>query len=257
MEFVFGQYKPWALAIIGLLVSAEIAWSIIEDKQVYKVKETLANLGIILGFIVTKALFTSYQVAIMAFAYKFAIFDFPDKPWVYVLTFILVDFIYYWFHRLSHIWKPLWAFHVVHHSGQSMNLTTSYRLNWFSAVISPLFFVPLAFIGFSPQVIVLSFAFNLLYQFILHTEVVGKLGKLEGVIDTPSAHRVHHGSNKIYIDKNFGGVLMCWDRLFKTYQAETEKPVYGTTEGFVSYNPIKLVFHGFIDLFKGKMKYKG
>ncbi len=257
MEFVFGQYKPWALVIIAVLVTAEIIWSIVENKKVYSLKETLANLGIVAGFILTKYLSTGFQVALMGFAYSFALFDFPNKPWVYILTFILVDFIYYWFHRISHVWKPLWAFHVVHHSGQTMNLTTSYRLNWFSSFIGPFFFMPLALVGIKPHIIVLCYAFNLLYQFLLHTEFVGKLGKVEGIIDTPSAHRVHHGSNKIYIDKNFGGFLMIWDRIFKTYQAETEKPVYGTTDGFVSYNPIKLVFHGFIDLFKGKMKYKG
>lgn len=91
----------------------------------------------------------------------------------------------------------------------------------------------------------------------MHTELVGKLGKIEGIIDTPSAHRVHHGSNPIYIDKNFGGVLMIWDRVFKTYQPETEKPRYGITTGFISNNPFILVFKGFFDLFRGKMKYKG
>ncbi|MDP2387529.1 MAG: sterol desaturase family protein [Bacteroidota bacterium] len=257
MEFVFGQYKPWALTIIVILIAAEITWSIVENKKVYSLKESLANLSIIAGFVLTKFLFAGYQVSVMGFAHKFATIDFPDKPWVYVLAFVLVDFIYYWFHRASHVWKPLWAFHVIHHSGQHMNLTTSYRLNWFSAIIGPFFFMPLAILGIDPQVIVLSYAFNLLYQFLLHTEVINKLGKLEGIIDTPSAHRVHHGSNKIYLDKNFGGVLMIWDRIFKTYEPETEKPIYGTTDGFVSYNPFKLVFHGFVDLVRGKMKYKG
>ncbi|MBC7866713.1 MAG: sterol desaturase family protein, partial [Gloeobacteraceae cyanobacterium ES-bin-316] len=98
---------------------------------------------------------------------------------------------------------------------------------------------------------------NLVYQFVLHTEAIGKLGFLEGIINTPSAHRVHHGSNKIYLDKNFGGFLMIWDKLFGTYTSETEKVKYGITTGFVSYNPFKLIFHGFIDLFKGKMDYKG
>jgi sterol desaturase/sphingolipid hydroxylase (fatty acid hydroxylase superfamily) len=138
-----------------------------------------------------------------------------------------------------------------------MNLTTAYRLNWFGAIVSPLFFIPLAIAGFPPDFIVASYALNLLYQFFLHTEAVGKLPVIEGVIDTPSAHRVHHGSNPIYIDKNFGGVFMIWDKLFKTYQPESEPVVYGITTGFISYNPFVLVFKGFIDLFKGKMKYKG
>ena len=128
-----------------------------------------------------------------------------------------------------------------------MNLTMAYRLNWLSAIISPVFFLPLAFLGIPTDFIVLSYALNLLYQFFMHTEAVGKLGWLEGIIDTPSAHRVHHGSDPIYIDKNFGGVFMIWDRLFGTYQPELEKPTYGLTTGFTSYNPFRLVFQGFIE----------
>jgi sterol desaturase/sphingolipid hydroxylase (fatty acid hydroxylase superfamily) len=133
-----------------------------------------------------------------------------------------------------------------------MNLTAAYRLNWFGALISPLFFIPLALAGFPPTYIVASYAFNLLYQFFLHTESIGKLGPLEGLIDTPSAHRVHHGVNPLYIDRNFGGVLLIWDKLFGTYQPETEKVKYGLTTGLVSYNPFRLVFQGFIDLFQKK-----
>jgi sterol desaturase/sphingolipid hydroxylase (fatty acid hydroxylase superfamily) len=95
---------------------------------------------------------------------------------------------------------------------------------------------------------------NLAYQFFLHTEAVGSLGAIEHFMDTPSAHRVHHGCNAIYIDKNFGGVFIIWDKLFKTYQCETEKPIYGLTTGFMSYNPVTLVFNGFVDLFRAKTK---
>lgn len=133
-----------------------------------------------------------------------------------------------------------------------MNLTSAYRLNWFSALVSPLFFVPLALLGFPPDYIVLSYVLNLLYQFFLHTEAIGKLGRMEGFIDTPSAHRVHHGQNDIYIDKNFGGVFMWWDRLFNTYQPETEKVKYGISGEAVSYNPFRLVLQGFINLFARK-----
>jgi sterol desaturase/sphingolipid hydroxylase (fatty acid hydroxylase superfamily) len=165
---------------------------------------------------------------------------------------VLADFIYYWFHRASHLWMPLWAFHHIHHSSTRMNLTYAYRLNWFSALVSPLFFVPLALLGLPSEYIVISYALNLLYQFFLHTEAIGKMGAIEGVIDTPSAHRVHHGSNEIYIDKNFGGVFMWWDKIFKTYQPETEKVIYGIPGNQVSYNPFKLVMQGFIELFSNK-----
>ena len=135
-----------------------------------------------------------------------------------------------------------------------MNLTAAYRLNWLSALISPLFFIPAVLAGLPPEFVVACYAINLLYQFFLHTEAIGTMGPLEKVIDTPSSHRVHHGSNPLYIDKNFGGVLIVWDRLFKTYQPETEKVNYGLTTGFAGYNPFVLVFRGFEELFAGKIK---
>jgi sterol desaturase/sphingolipid hydroxylase (fatty acid hydroxylase superfamily) len=251
------HYRIEILLALFTLIAIEIIWSWRKDKKAYEVKETLANLSILVGFQCSKFVFAGYQLAILGWAADIAVTDLPRNIYTFLACFFLADFIYYWFHRISHHWKPLWAFHLIHHSSLSMNLTTAYRLNWFGALISPIFFLPLAISGFPPDFIVASYALNLLYQFFLHTEAVNKLGPLEGFIDTPSAHRVHHGSNPLYIDKNFGGVLIIWDKLFKTYQPETEKPVYGITTGFISYNPFTLVFKGFIDLFKNKMRYKG
>ncbi|MDW7690214.1 sterol desaturase family protein [Flammeovirgaceae bacterium SG7u.111] len=257
MDTQLTQYRGSVLLFLVTLILLEIAWSWRRDKKVYQIKETFTNLAILFGFQFSKFIFASYQLAVLGSFTKLALFDIPKNIWTFLATFILADFIYYWFHRASHVWKPLWAFHLIHHSSLFMNLTTAYRLNWFSAIISPLFFVPLALAGFSPDFIVISYALNLLYQFFLHTEAIGKLGPIEGWIDTPSAHRVHHGSNPQYIDKNFGGVLLIWDRIFGTYQPETEKVKYGITTGFISNNPLVLNFKGFIDLFKGKMRYKG
>lgn len=257
METALGKYSKEILAFLALLILLEIIWSWRNDKKVYQLNETLANFAILAGFQLSKFIFGAYQLSILGIAVNHAIFELPDSKWMMIPTFVVVDFMYYWYHRASHVWKPMWAFHLVHHSSPLMNLTTSYRLNWFSAIVSPLFFVPLAILGFSPNQIVLCFALNLVYQFFLHTEFVGKLGFIEGNLNTPSAHRVHHGANQIYIDKNFGGVLMLWDRLFGTYVEETEKVKYGVTTGFVSHNPFVLVLHGFKDLFTGKMNYKG
>jgi len=243
--------------ILLLLIAAEIIWSWRGDKKAYNIKDTLANISIFFGFQVSKFLFAGYQVALMTWAGNYVLFILSRNAVSFIACFILADFSYYWFHRLSHKWRPLWAFHLIHHSSRYMNLSTAYRLNWFSVLVSPLFFLPLAFIGFPADFIALSYAINLLYQFLMHTEGIGKLGKLEGIVDTPSAHRVHHGSNRLYIDKNFGGVFMIWDRIFKTYQPEAEKPVYGITSGFISNNPFVLVFKGFLDFIAGKMRYKG
>ena len=257
METSFGPYRIYVLLFLLVLIFIEVIWSIKLKKNVYSFKSTIVNFGILIGFFFFKTVFASYQLTLLYFVNQFRLFTIPNSITTFIICFVLADFIYYWFHRVSHTWKPLWAFHLIHHSSQEMNLTAAYRLNWMSSLISPLFFVPLAFLGFSPNFIVVSYALNLLYQFFLHTESIGKLGFFENVIDTPSSHRVHHGSNPIYIDKNFGGVLIIWDIIFKTYQPEVEKVNYGITTGFISNNPFVLNFKGFWDLFNGKMKYKG
>ena len=249
------NYKGAFLIFLVLLITAEIIWSWQKDKKVYNIKDSFANIAIIIGFHLSKFLLAGYQLFMLEWASRLSPFHLPDNAWILATCFILADLIYYWFHRVSHRWAPLWAFHLTHHSSLYMNLTTAYRLNWLSVLISPFFFLPLAFLGFSPSFIALCYAVNLLYQFFMHTEAIGKWGRLEGILNSPSAHRVHHGSNPAYLDKNFGGVFMIWDRLFKTYQPETERPKYGTTTGFISNNPFRLVFKGFLDLFTGKMKY--
>jgi sterol desaturase/sphingolipid hydroxylase (fatty acid hydroxylase superfamily) len=256
MRHTAGPYRIWILAFLLIIIAAEIIWSWKKDKKAYEVKETISNLAIFAGFQFSKFLFAGYQLAVLGYFTKLTVFTLPRNGWVFLLTFITADFIYYWFHRVSHFWKPLWAFHMVHHSAMHMNLTAAYRLNWLSAIISPIFFIPAVLLGMPAEYIVISYALNLAYQFFLHTEAIDQLGVLEGFIDTPSAHRVHHGSNPIYIDKNFGGVLIIWDKLFKTYQPEIEKVNYGLTTGSMGYNPFVLVFRGFGDLFTGKTKLK-
>jgi len=241
------------LALVGL----EIVWSWRKNKKVYGTEDTLANLLILVGFQLSKVLFFGFQYASMSYLSQFSFFHLKNSTPIFMISFIGVDFVYYWYHRFSHKIKLLWAFHLVHHSSLFMNLTVSYRLNWLSSLLTPFVVAPLIIIGLPFEFIAVSFGLNLLYQFFLHTEAIGKLGFLEGILATPSAHRVHHGSNKEYIDKNFGGVLMIWDRLFGTYRSETIKPIYGVTSGFISNNPFVLVFKGFFDYFKGKMDYKG
>lgn len=239
------------------LVVVEIIWSWRKDKKAYNTKDTLANLAIFIGFQLSKVLFFGFQYSTMGYLSQFSLFHLKSTPLVFLVSFVAVDFVYYWYHRLSHKIKLLWAFHLVHHSSLFMNLTVSYRLNWLSALLTPFVVAPLILIGLPFEFIAASFGLNLLYQFFLHTEAVGKLGFIEGILATPSAHRVHHGSNEQYIDKNFGGVFMIWDRWFGTYQPETIKATYGVTTGFISNNPFVLVFKGFVDYFKGKMDYKG
>lgn len=245
------------IIVVVSLIAAEMLWSWKTGKQAYAWGETLANLTIFAGLQVARQLLEGYQLFWVTLAQGIALPSLPENGWTFFAAFWLTDFIYYWQHRVMHEVKFFWAFHVVHHSGRFYNLTTSYRLNWLGGLIGAFFYLPLIWLGFSPRFVFGSLALNLFFQFFLHTEAIGKLPWLEGWLNTPSAHRVHHGSNERYLDKNYGGVLMIWDRLFGTYEPETEKPVYGITTGFISNNPFTLVLHGFTDLARGQMHHRG
>lgn len=172
------------------------------------------------------------------------------KSWL--MSFLLVEFFYYWHHRLGHQISWFWASHQVHHSISQLNFGNSLRLSW-TAILSGqgIVYLPLIFMGLSIERITFLLEVNFFYQFWLHTELVSKLGILEWVINTPSQHRVHHGVNPLYQNKNFGGVLCIFDRLFRTYQSETEPSLYPSTDKEKCYNPFKVSIQGWIQFFKG------
>ena len=177
------------------------------------------------------------------------VFDVPGTAWAWVLCFLGVDFLYYWFHRLSHERNGLWAMHLVHHSSEEYNLAVALRQSSLHGLFTWVFYLPLALIGVPPVTFVVCYGLNLLYQFWIHTQAVGRLGRLtEWVMNTPSHHRVHHGRNPRYLDRNHGGVLIVWDRLFGTFAAESERDpvVYGITHDLTTYNPLRIAVHEFV-----------
>ena len=185
--------------------------------------------------------------------YQHRLFDVPVNAWTIVPIFVGVEFCYYWFHRSSHRVRWFWSAHVVHHSSERMNFTTAMRQSLLYSITGWwLFFCPLIFLGVPPAVVFFLYAVDLSYQYFVHTESVGKLPRwFEYVFDTPSNHRVHHGRNPQYIDKNYGGVLIIFDRWFGTYEAEREKVEYGiATRQPHSHNLLVLNFHEFIDMWR-------
>lgn len=252
LQSQLGSYRFVFLLVIFIAILSEVIWNWRTDHKAYNTKETLANLGIFVGYqFFGKFVFAGVKLLTLDIAFKITPLRIDNNIWTFLLCFILVDFVYYFFHWTSHKVRFMWAFHHTHHSSELYNLSGAYRLNWFGGIINLFFFIPLILIGFSPTFVVVSIGLNLFYQFFLHTEAIGKLGFLEKIINTPSAHRVHHASDKEYLDKNFGGFLIIWDRAFGTYKAESTKPHYGVTTGFVGYNPFKIVFKGFEELVKG------
>lgn len=171
-----------------------------------------------------------------------------DRVVTWLACFLAVDFAYYWFHRLSHEVNFLWAAHVVHHQSEDYNLAVALRQSTLQPFLSFFFYLPLALLGFPPAVFFVCAAVNTIYQFWLHTQLVGTLGPLEHVFVTPSHHRVHHGRNPLYIDRNHGGTFIVWDRLFGTFQREQEEVVYGITKPLESWNPIWANLHYWVEL---------
>jgi sterol desaturase/sphingolipid hydroxylase (fatty acid hydroxylase superfamily) len=190
------------------------------------------------------------EITLMTFAYgvlfvlsaTFISWQIPTT-WVTVVAAIaLADFTYYWEHRIAHEVRLLWTQHAVHHSSRDYNIITGIRFGPLESLWSLIAHVPMVLIGFSPEVVLGSALVVLAYQTWLHTELIGKLGPLEWVLNTPSHHRVHHGSDAKYLDRNYGGITIIWDRLFNTFQVEEERPRYGLTTDFDSQNPIRVWF---------------
>ena len=174
----------------------------------------------------------------------------PVTWWSVILVILLADLTYYWEHRIAHEVRLLWTQHAVHHSSRDMNIVTAVRFGPLEGVWSLIAHLPLAFMGFAPEAIILGVISVLAYQTWLHTELIGKLGPLEWFLNTPSHHRVHHGCDDKYLDKNYGGILIIWDRLWNTFQLEEETPRYGLKRDFDSQNPIKVWFSEWPQLFR-------
>uniref|UniRef100_A0A8C9SA96 Alkylglycerol monooxygenase n=1 Tax=Scleropages formosus TaxID=113540 RepID=A0A8C9SA96_SCLFO len=172
-----------------------------------------------------------------------------DSPWTWWLTFLGVDLGYYWLHRLSHEVNILWAAHQVHHSSEDYNLSTALRQSVTQQLSSWLFYLPMA-LAVPPSVFAVHIQFNLLYQFWIHTELVGNLGPLEWIINTPSHHRVHHGRNPYCIDKNYGGTLIIWDRIFGTFSPESDKVIYGLTHPINTFEILSVQFSYYVYLWE-------
>lgn len=246
------DYIALSIPIFFILIGIELGYAVYKKLNYYRFNDSLANLsqGIgsqLVGIFLKTATFYSYL-----YIYEhWRFYTFPNLVWTWLLLFIGVDFFYYWFHRLSHEVNALWAAHIVHHQSEEYNLTVALRQSWFQSGFAWFFYLPLAFAGFEPIMFLTVSAFNTLYQFWIHTRLIGNMGPLEWIINTPSHHRVHHGSNPKYIDRNHGGTLIIWDRLFGTFQKEEDEVVYGITKPLASWNPLWANFHYWVELFQG------
>ena len=243
------DYIALSIPVFFILIGIELAYNFYKKLKYYRFNDSISNLSQGIGSQITGL----FMKTILFFGYKYIfenwrLFDIPDTVWTWIILFIGVDFFYYWFHRMSHQVNALWAAHIVHHQSEEYNLTVALRQSWFQSWFSWVFYLPLAWFGFDPLMFIALSAFNTLYQFWIHTRAIKSLGFLEYILNTPSHHRVHHGSNPKYIDKNHAGTLIVWDRLFGTFQKEEEEVYYGITTPLASWNPVWANVHYWAEL---------
>lgn len=205
--------------------------------------EMLASASTQIPYLVVEIfIMTSAYAAYYILAANIVPWELPFTWWVVVLAIIAADFTYYWEHRIAHQVRILWTQHAVHHSSREFNIITGVRFGPLEGVWSMVAYVPMIALGFPPELVFFGILSVLAYQTWIHTETIGKLGPIEWVLNTPSHHRVHHGSDRKYLDKNYGGISIIWDRVFGSFQIEEEKPNYGLMRDFDSQNPINIWF---------------
>lgn len=239
----------YAIPVMLGLVVVEWLIGLHENRELYEKKDFFSSAAIGIGNLVSTALSKVVMFAFILWLYNLTPLRIPPTWWSYALCWVVLDFCSYWAHRLAHEKRFWWATHVTHHSSPNYNFAVSFRLSWVQQ-LKIVFFMPVALLGFHPVVFYICNQFAVLYQFWLHTELIRKMPRwFEYVFVTPSHHRVHHGSNPQYIDKNYGAFFIIWDRMFGTYEPEVEQAIYGITKPVDSHNPVTLVFHEYVDIY--------
>lgn len=252
---------PFFLLLIG--IELYVNWK--EQRSLYNTGEAVSSIVMGLGSLVVNILMKALAFAFYTWLFQFRLFDIGWHWWSWVLILFADDFTFYWHHRLSHEIRILWAAHVQHHSSQSLNFATALRQSWTELLYKYIWWFWLPLLGFDPLMILMMMSVSLIYQFWPHTELIKTFPRwAEYIFNTPSHHRVHHASNINYLDKNYAGILIIWDRMFGSFRKEKEKPIYGITTNIESVNPLVIVSHEYKNIlqdvrraskFSDKLKY--
>jgi len=239
--------------LLGMLF--EFIWGRFKGTNFYNFEDTLTNLNIGIGSQAFNTLLKVLLLTLYAFIYEhFAFFHLGTSIWSFLLCLVAYDFTFYWAHRWGHEMNIFWGAHIVHHQSQEYNLSVALRQSWFHTALGFVIFLPLPLLGFDPLIFAGAAAFATLYQFWIHTRHIKSIGIFEWVFNSPSHHRVHHGVNDKYLDKNYAAVFILWDRMFGTFCKEEEEPDYGITTPLNSFNPVWANLHFYEDLKEGYKK---
>ncbi|XP_060681420.1 alkylglycerol monooxygenase [Hemiscyllium ocellatum] len=236
---------------VGLMIIELVVTWFHKGKTIFRINDALTSISAGILSRLPELLGRGIELTGYIYIWKnFRLFELPwDSAWTWWLAFLGVDFAYYWLHRMSHEVNMLWAAHQVHHSSEDYNLSTALRQSVIQKYFSWIFNLPMA-LFIPPSVFAVHLQFNLLYQFWIHTEIIGNLGPLELILNTPSHHRVHHGRNHYCIDKNYAGTLIIWDRIFGTFAPENEKVIFGLTHPINAFEPLWVQCHHLLYIWK-------
>lgn len=239
-----------SIPVYFLLIGIELLIQHFQHSKIYRLNDAITNISCGITQQVTNAFLRIISVVAYQYVYEnFAVFNIPNTWYTFIFIWLAVDLCYYWAHRMSHEINLFWGGHVVHHQSEDYNFSVALRQGTFQIFWTFFFYLPLAILGVDTLTFVFIAAINTVYQFWIHTETIGKLGWFEYIFNTPSHHRVHHGRDPKYIDKNHAGTFIIWDRVFGTFQEEEERPTYGITKPVNTWNPIKANLQHYIDMF--------
>ena len=256
-DLTVAQVYAVGAPIILTLIFIEALISNLQNASYYKKEDTLCTIGLLTGNILMVFAVKGLTLALHFYLYQFRLFDLASMIplWaMWILTFILIDLVFYIYHRISHRSRFLLAIHMSHHSSEEMNFAVSFRQAWLGPVSKIPFFILLPLIGLDPTIIAVAGVISTLWGIFGHTQVIGKLGPIEWIFNTPSHHRVHHGANEQYIDKNYGNLLIIWDRMFGTFEPEKANVKYGLVKNVNTFNPIKITLMEWSSIFKDMSK---
>ncbi len=254
-QIAFPDVVSWSIPLFVLLILAEIIWiARTGTGGRYEIRDALTSIFMGVGNVVAGILLGFVAYGFFTFLWQFRLFDLGTSVAVIALCFLLDDLRYYWVHRFGHTIRWVWASHVNHHSSQHFNLSTALRQTWTGTFTFMMILrAPLILLGFHPAMVVFCGGLNLVYQFWIHTEAITRLPRwFEAVMNTPSHHRVHHGRNAQYLDANYAGTLIIWDKLFGTFVPENkaEKVDYGLVNNLGTFNPLRVAFHEWVALLR-------
>jgi len=252
-DLTVNQVYAIGAPIVLAMIFAEILISSWQNKNYYKANDSICTVGLLAGNIAMAFAIKGFALGLHFYLYQFRLIDLASlmPTWaMWVMTFVLIDFVFYIYHRMSHRVRFLWAIHMSHHSSEEMNFAVSFRQAWFGPVSKIPFFIVLPLLGLDPTIIAVAGVASTLWGIVGHTQIFGKLGPLEWIFNTPSHHRVHHGSNAQYIDKNYGNLFIIWDRIFGTFEEEKEPVIYGLVSNVNTFNPVKITFMAWSSIMK-------